>query len=333
MVVGAADATMDLRSVFATTADIPLREKFAYWHDVVCRNLVDLEYQRVGGKHFDAAFHRTPISDIDLCRIQASPHCAERSSTGISRATNATLVFNFVLSGSLIAEQDGHLARLKVGDGTMCDADRPYKLHSNEAFEIACIRIPRQTIASRIGRLQSVSAQNFSERSELAPMVFAYLSRLVERAPKLDSNAGPRVSQNFVELLLALVSEFAETGQPSLTEYRSLALMRVKTTVERSLGQFGVTPATIADELKLSRRYINQLLEAEGTSLSRYIWERRLERCASQLRTASLRRRSVSQIAIENGFNDLSHFSKAFRNRFGASPRAYREMYPVIAVP
>ena len=39
-----------------------------------------------------------------------------------------------------------------------------------------------------------------------------------------------------------------------------------------------------------------------------------------------MRGRSVSQIAIDNGFNDLSHFSKAFRGRFGASPRDYRNM-------
>jgi len=24
---------------------LPVREKFAYWHDAVCRNLVDLEYK------------------------------------------------------------------------------------------------------------------------------------------------------------------------------------------------------------------------------------------------------------------------------------------------
>jgi|GEM_PF-1881701 len=332
MHVEATGALSAVPPVFATTADIPAREKFAYWHDVVCRNLVDLEYRLVGDRGFDASFHSTPVSDLHLCRIQASPHCAERSSTGISRSTNATLVFNFVLTGSLIAEQDGRVARLGVGDGTLCDADRPYRLHSNEAFGIACIRITRQALARRIGHLQRLSAYNFSERSELAPMVFAYLSRLVDRAPRLGESTSLKVSQNFTELLVALVAEFAESGQPSLTEYQGLALMRVKAIVEQSLGKPDATPASIAAELKLSQRYINQLLEDEGTSLSRYMWGRRLERCAEQLRNASLRGRTVSQIAMENGFNDLSHFSKAFRNRFGLSPRDYRNTSSAAAV-
>ena len=324
MLVEATGARAAMQPFFATTANIPIRERFAYWHDVVCRNLVDLEYELVGDRHFDAAFHATPIGDIQLCRIQASPHVAERNSTGISRSASGTLVFNFVLSGSLIAEQDGRVAQLKIGDAALCDADRPYKLHQKEAFEIACIRIPRQVFASRIGHLQRLSAYNFSERSELAPMVFAYLSRLVERAPNLGDNAGVKVSQNLSELLVAMVAEFAESNQPTLSEYRGLALIRVKSVIERSLGNPNTTPATVAAELKLSQRYINQLLEDEGTSLSRYMWSRRLERCAEQLRNTALRGRSVSQIALENGFNDLSHFSKAFRNRFGASPRSYR---------
>jgi AraC family transcriptional activator of tynA and feaB len=324
MLVEATGATAAMQPFFATTANVPIRERFAYWHDVVCRNLVDLDYRLVDDHHFDAAFHATPVGDIQLCRIQASPHVAERNSTGISRCASGTLVFNFVLSGSLIAEQDGRVALLRIGDAALCDADRPYKLHQKEAFEIACIRIPRQVFASRIGHLQRLSAYNFSERSELAPMVFAYLSRLVERAPNLGDSAGVKVSKNFSELLVAMVAEFAESNQPSLTEYRGLALVRVKAVVERSLENSNATPASIAAELKLSQRYINQLLEDEGTSLSRYMWSRRLDRCAEQLRNSALRGRSVSQIALENGFNDLSHFSKAFRNRFGASPRSYR---------
>ena len=324
MLVEATGAFAAPQPFFATTADIPVHERFAYWHDIVCRNLVDLEYKLVGDRRFDAAFHGTPVGDLQLCRIEASPHLAERDSPGISRSTSATVVFNFVMSGSLVAEQDGRVARLKAGDGAMCDADRPYRLHSDESFDLACIRIPRQVVTSRISQLQRLSAYNLSERSELAPMVFAYLSRLVDRAPQLGVSAAAKVSRNFTELLIAMVAEVAEARPPSLTEYRGLALMRVKATVERSLGRPDATAATIAAELKLSPRYINQLLEEEGTSLSRYMWSRRLERCAEQLRSSALRGRSVTQIAMENGFNDLTHFSKAFRNRYGASPRRYR---------
>ncbi|MGJ4931602.1 helix-turn-helix domain-containing protein [Bradyrhizobium sp. HKCCYLS2038] len=314
-----------MQPCFASTAGIPARERFDYWHDVVGRNLVDLDYGLVGDSQFDATFHGTPINGLDLCRIKASPHLAQRSPAGISRADSSMLVFNFVLSGSLVAEQDGRSAHLKPGDGALCDARRPYKLHSQEAFELACIRVPREQCAGRIPHLHRLSACNLGQRGELAPMVFGYISHLIERAPNLTSRAaGYKISQNFKDLLLATLAELAESLPPSLTEYRSLALMRVKAMVERNAHDPELTPAAVAAELKLSPRYINQLLEAEGTSLSRYIWSRRLDRCAEQLKDPALRARSVSQIAMDNGFNDLSHFSKAFRSKFGSAPRDYR---------
>ncbi|MGY3234143.1 AraC family transcriptional activator of tynA and feaB [Bradyrhizobium sp. USDA 4448] len=324
MLLEAAKAA-SMQPCFASTASLPPRERFDYWHDVVSRNLVDLDYRLIGEAQFDASFHSTPINGLDLCRIKASPHVAQRSTEGISRADHSMLVFNFVLSGSLVAEQDGRLAHLKVGDGALCDATRPYKLQSNEAFEVASVRLPREQCLGRIPHLHRLAACNFSERGELAPMVFGYLSHLADRAPNLTSPAaGLKISQNFKDLLLAMLAELAEALPPSLTEYRSLALMRVKDTVERNVHDSDLTPATIAAQLKLSPRYINQLLEAEGTSLSRYIWSRRLDRCAEQLKDPALRARGVSQIAMDNGFNDLSHFSKAFRIKFGVAPRDYR---------
>jgi AraC-like DNA-binding protein len=67
-----------------------------------------------------------------------------------------------------------------------------------------------------------------------------------------------------------------------------------------------------------------RLVEAENTSLARYIWRRRLERAAIDLRDPARESLGISAIAMAHGFNDLSHFSRAFRQRFEMSPRAYR---------
>jgi AraC-like DNA-binding protein len=309
---------------FATTEGIPSREKFDFWHDVVCRNLVDLDYQLVGKGTFDATFSGARLGTLNLSRIDASAHVASRSRTGIARNESESLVFNFVLSGWLMSEQDGRATRLDVGEGAFCDARRPYRLQSDAPFAIACLQVPRQIVESRISSLHRLSAYNLCQRSELGPLVFTYLSRLVERAPMLNGAVGAKVSQNFSDLLISMLGEVAGANPLPLTEYRGLALMRIKDAVERHLGDRKLGPDTIAAELKLSPRYINQLLEAEETSLARYIWQRRIERSAEQLRDPALRGRTISLIALDNGFNDLSHFSKAFRQRYGMSPRAYR---------
>jgi AraC-like DNA-binding protein len=58
-----------------------------------------------------------------------------------------------------------------------------------------------------------------------------------------------------------------------------------------------------------------------GTTPGRWLLERRLRHSASLLQTTAM---SITEITFECGFEDLSHFSKAFKDRFGSSPSLYR---------
>jgi AraC-like DNA-binding protein len=57
-------------------------------------------------------------------------------------------------------------------------------------------------------------------------------------------------------------------------------------------------------------------------SPGRWILKKRLEYAAALLRSAD--QMNVTEIVFESGFEDVSHFSKAFKNRFGKSPSTYR---------
>jgi AraC-like DNA-binding protein len=58
-----------------------------------------------------------------------------------------------------------------------------------------------------------------------------------------------------------------------------------------------------------------------ATSPGKWLLDRRLEHSVSLLQTTSM---SITEIMLECGFEDLSHFSRAFKEKFGRPPRAYR---------
>jgi AraC-like DNA-binding protein len=70
------------------------------------------------------------------------------------------------------------------------------------------------------------------------------------------------------------------------------------------------------------------LFESEDERPSAYVMRRRLENSARLLRGASWRGRTVTDIALRNGFNNVSHFGFAFKRRFGMTPRDYRVTEP-----
>ncbi|MGH8017137.1 MAG: helix-turn-helix domain-containing protein [Opitutaceae bacterium] len=59
-----------------------------------------------------------------------------------------------------------------------------------------------------------------------------------------------------------------------------------------------------------------------GTSPGRWLLERRLDCARNLLRHTSL---SVTEVMLECGFENASHFGRAFRMRFDQSPSAFRE--------
>ncbi len=72
------------------------------------------------------------------------------------------------------------------------------------------------------------------------------------------------------------------------------------------------------------REFQAQFREPPG----RWLLRQRLEHSADLLRNSSL---NVTEIAFESGFEDVSHFSRVFKERFGATPLAFRQKSSVPA--
>ena len=310
--------------ITASTAGLGSHDKFDYWHDVVCRTVVDLECGPLGREPFEASVNGVLLEGLSLSRIRATAHEVSRLAKGIASADSDALIFNFLVCGHGLAQQDGRSVLIQAGDGALCDAQRPYSLRFDGPFEVLAVKVPRASLPHRTASLQRVTARSLAHSGQMCPIVFGYLSGFSQQASSLGTGASAKVSRNFAELLGAALDEVILSSPVPLSEYRGVALIRVKEFVESRLRDCDLDPALVAAALQLSPRYINKLFEAEGTSLSRFIWRRRIERAAADLRDPVLHSHGISLIAMSYGFNDLSHFSRVFRQRYGVSPRGYR---------
>lgn len=91
------------------------------------------------------------------------------------------------------------------------------------------------------------------------------------------------------------------------------------------IGQQYADPVRVralARAVDLSPSYLQHLFKAAvGQPLKSYLKMIRLEKAAQLLRQSA---ENVSEIAYRVGYSDASHFSRDFKERFGAEPRAYR---------
>lgn len=75
----------------------------------------------------------------------------------------------------------------------------------------------------------------------------------------------------------------------------------------------------IARAHRVSTRSVTRAFARFQLSPMKVVWQERL--IASRIALEQRRVRSVSEVAMEFGFADFSHFSKAFRREFGITPR------------
>jgi AraC-like DNA-binding protein len=103
-------------------------------------------------------------------------------------------------------------------------------------------------------------------------------------------------------------------------------LRQIQVYIDMHLADPDLSPKRIAAANRISLRYLYKLFLHAKCAVNEWIRERRLARCAEALVSPAQANRNIAEIAYAWGFNDLSHFNRMFKRRFGVSPRGYRRI-------
>ncbi len=113
-----------------------------------------------------------------------------------------------------------------------------------------------------------------------------------------------------------------EPKEVTATSMDEAFLRKALDTVEARLSDEKLDTAALAKALGISRGHLNAKLRAiTGHSTREFICTLRLKRAAQLLKDHS---GTISEIAYNVGFNNLSYFAKAFRKQFGVPPSEYK---------
>jgi len=96
-------------------------------------------------------------------------------------------------------------------------------------------------------------------------------------------------------------------------------ITRIRDLIESNFSTENVTSKWVADHLHMSERNMQTQLKQQGTSYQKLLDEWRMNKAKEWL----LNKRSVSEIAWELGFNEVSSFSRAFKRWTGYSPSTF----------
>lgn len=306
---------------FSTDAAEPTA-RLSYWNALASETFNNLVVDPLDDR-FCGEMVRAPLGELSLMSARSAPAQVSRTND-VTRAARGLKAFDlhFQLEGRSLNSQGGRDAVLETGDFTLCDASQPYRVRFTETNHMLCLKMPAELVAARLGDVESLVCVPMRARSGGAAMLSGFLTTLWTQlgSVEADEGWGETVGGVVLDLLeLAYRPLRADAQEASL---RATRLRQAYACIDERLCDPALGVGVIAEALGVSPRYVQMLFAEAGYTPSTYVLDRRLELAAQRLRQG-VGRGGVTEVALAVGFNDVTHFGRAFRRRFGVSPSDY----------
>ncbi len=219
---------------------------------------------------------------------------------------------------------DGQVQTFAQNDLAVVDQGQDWRLRWFDNTKVILLELPHDAITRCLGH-QKPKLPLVLGNSVATDMVRAMLTILGTQLDGLNQSNLSISETALVDLVCSALGDEADFAETTFTQVQLAHFQRVSMVIDEHLSHHDLSIAEIAKLVGLSVRYMQRLFELNGSSFSRYIRRKRLERSRSDLMDLSKVSLGVAQIAHHWGFNSPAHFSRVFRDEFGISPRELRE--------
>jgi AraC-like DNA-binding protein len=235
----------------------------------------------------------------------------------VERGDGSSFLLQIVRTGNVSIEQRNRVWNVGPGEMVLIDTAHAHKQIVAESTRMIVVRIPRRLLRER-GYAKSFKSPI---AADVALADVQAVRDLIHIFVDQDAKTTRRLRRHQANQLLDLLDVVIE-GPSGTRRVRSAeaTLFRTKRYIERHLRNAELTAGTIASSVWSSVVHLNRLFRAEGTSLMRYVWNRRLDVAVLLLSTPDPQRLPIQDIALRCGFSSHAHFSRRFKERYGISP-------------
>lgn len=295
-------------------------DRLAAWQDSLGALGLRSSFVKAAHGLHAAAFRRESPDGVVVARLSAGP---QTLSSGPQSADLPLILMS--LEEDAVLKTDGTRHALCAGDIAVLPRQEAWEIGFKRDMHVVALSVASSAFHGRkLGSL-SFGRTHILRAEGLAAVLARSLEAAAESLETLSTTEWTTLTQALAELSLTLLHQPADgTADACGTTTREALLHRIYQTIERWLDDPELTLARVAQAEGISERYLQKLFEGTGDNFTHYLRQRRLHRTRDELANPANASQSVSEIAFRCGFNDAAHFSRAFRERFGLSPRAFR---------
>ena len=303
--------------MFYTTAGLHGPKIEAYWKEIVCSTYVPLNCEFLGEGTFESSICASSIGGAELTHVKAAASRFRRTKRELQSSESDEYLVCVLKEGVNRFSQADRSIELEAGDLWVIDTARPYSLDCPTRYEALLLKVPRRDFIARFPLVEHCVAQRISTSGLYGQLAATVLNETALQLRDQGTPPGGRLMMPILDLIgLALEDACSQDSLPSIRYLRIAE--RAKEVLMDHLFDPEFNVSLVPSMIGVSTRTLSRAFAESGEAPSRWLWQKRLDAARGML--LSPRRPSVLEVAMTCGFNDMSHFSRAFKKRFGTAP-------------
>ncbi|MGY1617196.1 helix-turn-helix domain-containing protein [Geodermatophilus sp. SYSU D00691] len=297
---------------------LPETEQFDYWHEVICRAFVPLTPRRLERRPgFAATVETRPLGEVNRARIWSQPQATDHGPSEVAATDGAFYFVNLQLTGRCRTRQGNAESVVGPGQFVVVDTTAPYHFDFDREWRMLSFRVPHEQLRSRLAGRSPRTGTGIGGTG-VGAVVPALMRALWEVDEATPPAALRDLEQSFASAVAATTAPW-EPAVPGRAALRAAVLQHVRD----HLTDRGLSVTSVCRRFAVSPRTLHNAFADGGDSFAATVRAMRLDACAALLADGRVPA-TVTEIAAAHGFDDPTAFSRAFRRRFGASPREVR---------
>ena len=307
-----------------STRELPERHRLTMWHEEFGRGVVRVDIEPLSDVPFCAEATLRALPGLRTIACAGSP-VRNRRTAAQTADGDASIGLFINLGRAATASQRGRDVVLRAGDAVLIGHDPSVVIPSPAGF--LGVIVPHAALASRVGNIDDRTMCLIPRRTEPLRLVRSYLRSLPQKSIFRSPTLRSTVVSHIHDLVALALSRPRVMDEEGLSAVRAARLAAILDRIAEHFQDPDLTVAMVAHKQGISPRYLQYLLEASGTSFSARVNDLRLQRAFALLTDPRECGRRISDVALECGFSDISHFNRMFRCRFGDTPSGVRAQH------
>jgi AraC family transcriptional activator of tynA and feaB len=303
---------------------VTAKERLEYWQETASRVFLGLrtEQKRRNEPFFGRLDHRE-AGPLSVTHLHSASQRVYRGEKEIARAPRECFFICMQLEGVCTVRQTRRPEyQTQPGDVELLDGVRPGEISFDTAYRRVVILVPYAALRPRLVDADKSIGSVLRANEGTGALVSAYVNAFARN--EVAEPVSGSLSDILVSLLAVGFNAKEDGPRPDTRSVREARRHAIRDYAERNLADPALGPATVASHFRCSTRYLHGLFAEGGESFMRWVLARRLARCRQALLAPELRERTIADLAFRWGFQDLSHFGRAFKAAFGMTPRECR---------